>query len=500
MTVAHNTITLSELQAVDFPELFRPQNAGAATQMSHPKRIVLFVVSALVVSTALEHALAAPPPSAAANNAANQGKAARAPKASWVVPKLPDGKMSLTDSSPDFLKPVGPLKEGVSIAKTPPTVDVLVYPGQDYEGKPWSNWGDGCFAKGKYYSAIGDHLSPAGTGRVFEYDPATKTMRRIADLKTHYNRPEGHYSPAKIHSRLDMGSDGWIYFSTHRGSPSTSTDTYHYQGDDILRVDPATAKVEVVAQGPVAKHCIPTSVLDPERMIFYGGTAPGKDSTSQAVQFLAYDVRNHKVLYRGDDGPPRCLIRSSSTGRVYYVPGSNAKGKLVRFDPASPGTPTPIDAEIGIRAATTETPQGIIYAVSTGQGGNDPEIFAFNVKTERAEKIGTASIGVETYIASMDADPSGRYLYYIPGAHGSAPRDGTPVIQFDTKTRTRKVIAFLHSYYQNTYGFSPSGTYCSVLNDDGSTLFVTFNTNRGTKVWDYCTLFAIHIPESERQP
>lgn len=457
------------------------------------------VTAAFIAAAATGFALAASPETKA--DAPKKTAPARPVKAPWVAPQLPDAQLSLTDTSPDFLKPVGSLKEGVAIAKTPPTVDVVVFPGQDYEGKPWSNWGDGCFAKGKYYSAIGDHLSPAGTGRVFEYDPATKALRMIVDLKTLYQRPEGHYSPAKIHSRLDMGADGWIYFSTHRGSPSTSNDKYHYIGDDILRVDPVTAKVEIVAPAPVEKHCIPNSVLDPQRMLFYGGTAPGKDSTSQTVQFLVYDVKNHKVVFRGDNGPPRCMLWSRSTGKVYYVPGSMSQGKLVRFDPAAPGAPTPIDAEVGIRAATFETPQGLIYTASTGQKGEDPEIFAFDVKTEKAERIGTASIGVETYIASLDADPSGRYLYYIPGAHGSSGRDGTPVIQFDTKTRTKKVIAFLHSYYKTKYGFLPDGTYSTVLNDDGSTLFVTFNTNRGaSKVWDHCTLFAVHIPESERLP
>ena len=429
-------------------------------------------------------------------------KKAPTPKAAWVEPQLPDGQASLTVTSQAFLKPLPDmaLKAGVTVATTAPTVDVLIYPGQTYEGRPWSNWGDGTFTNGKFYSAIGDHLSPAGTARVFEFDPATKALHQIVDLKTLYQRPEGVYSPAKIHSRIDRAADGKLYFSTHRGSPGTSNDRYHFQGDDILSWDPQTGKTEIVATTPVEKHCIPTSLVDPERMIFYGGTAPGQDSPLQTVQFLAYDLKNKKTLYQGDDGPPRCMLWSKSTGKVYYVPGSQAKGGLVRFDPAHPGPPTPIGAELGIRAATLETPQGLIYAASSGQGGHDPEVFAFDVKTETVELLGTASIGVETYIASIDADPTGRYLYYIPGAHGSSERDGTPVIQFDTRTKTKKVIAFLSEYFREQHGWWPEGTYCTTLNDDGSVLYVTFNTNRGTKVWDFCTLFAIHIPASERLP
>ena len=50
---------------------------------------------------------------------------------------------------------------------------------QDHVGKPWSDWGEGCVANGKYYSAIGDHHSPKGTAHVYEYDPATKSIRSL---------------------------------------------------------------------------------------------------------------------------------------------------------------------------------------------------------------------------------------------------------------------------------------------------------------------------------
>ena len=77
-------------------------------------------------------------------------------------PKLPDGKEVVTDTSDAFLKPGATLKSGVEIAKTAPTIDFMYFPGQDYAGKPWSNWGDSTFANGKYYASIGDHLAPAG--------------------------------------------------------------------------------------------------------------------------------------------------------------------------------------------------------------------------------------------------------------------------------------------------------------------------------------------------
>jgi hypothetical protein len=382
----------------------------------------------------------------------------------------------------------------------------MYYPGQTYAGKPWSAWGDSLAAGGKYYASIGDHLAPGGNAFVLEYDPATKAMRRLADVRATLGLPDGHYTPGKIHGRLDLARDGWLYFSTHRGSPTATTDRYHYQGDWILRCDPKTSRTEVVARAPVPKHCIPTSVMDPERMIFYGGTAPGGGGDGRpaddaaGVQFFAYDVSNRKVLYAGPDGPSRAMIFAKSTGRVYYVPGKG-DGALVRFDPARPGPPQRVDgSHVGVRAATVETQQGLVYTVSLGQQSDDATIWSFDTRTERTRQVGTAAVGSQAYVASVDADPTGRYLYYVPGAHGGSDRDGSPVVQFDTTTGQKKVLAFLHPFYQGEYGCSLKGTYSLAVDPAGDKLFVTWNASRGTRAWDCVALTVVHVPPAERAP
>jgi hypothetical protein len=101
----------------------------------------------------------------------------------------------------------------------------------------------------------------------------------------------------------------------------------------------------------------------------------------------------------------------------------------------------------------------------------------------------------------MDIDPSGRYLYYIPGAHGRASREGTPVVQFDVKTHTRKVIAFLAPFYTKKYGYTPDGTYGAALSPEGDKLYITWNGKRDPEArkWDTCAMTVIHIPASERE-
>lgn len=433
---------------------------------------------------------------------------AQKPPALTFPPTIPDGKASLTHTGDEFLKPPATLRKDVDVAKVAPTVDFLYFPGQDYPGNPWSNWGDSVAANGKYYASIGDHLAvggkgdPAngtGTGRVFEYDPAAKSFRQLLDTTKLLQLPKGHYAPGKIHSRLDVGSDGWLYCSTHRGSTTVTADKNNYDGDWVLRCDPKSGTSEVVVRGPVPKHCIPCSVLDGERMIFYGGTAAGTNAKDQGVQFFAYDLKAKKLLYTGADGPARYMILAKSTGRVYWTPGKeDGIGPLVRYDPKAGGGPVKIDAEIGVRAATEETKGGKVFTVSKGGKAGEATLFAFDTKTEKAEELGPAAVGLNTYITSLDVDPTGRYVYYIPGAHGGSEKDHSAVVQFDTQTKRRKVIAFLHPFIQEKCGATLVGTFSSAVDPDGGKLYVTWNVNRGGKVWDCCSLTVIHIPESER--
>jgi hypothetical protein len=138
--------------------------------------------------------------------------------------------------------------------------------------------------------------------------------------------------------------------------------------------------------------------------------------------------------------------------------------------------------------------------VSSGQGNRESSLWSFNTKTEEVSKLGPASVGGRGYIASLDADPTGRYLYYIPGAHGGSDSDGSPVVQFDVGTKQKKVIAFLHPFYRNKYGCIPRGTYSSAVSPQGDKLYITWNVSRGSRAWDCVALMVIHIPEAERRP
>lgn len=414
-------------------------------------------------------------------------------------PLLPDGQDRVVIPQDSLLKIPAEISPETRIAKVPPDVTFLYYPGQDYRGNPWSVWGDGLATEDAYYSAIGDHLAPQGNAFVYRFDPHSGKLTQVVDVRKTIQMPEGHYTPGKIHSRLDFGKDGWLYFSTHRGSTRVTTDEHHYTGDWILRYHPDQDKCEVVAHAPLPKQCLPTSVLDPDRLIFYAGTADG-DYKVKRVQFLAYDIAGKKVLYSDDDGPYRAAIFAPSTGRLYFQQEGerNAELPLVRFHPEKPGPPQPVDARVGLRACTIESRDGVVYTVD---GDN---LWAFDTKSETAHRLGGTIVGKETYIASIDLDPkTERYLYYVSGAHGGSHRDGSPLVQYDLKTNSRKVICFLHQAVRDATGYTCMGTYGMAVSPDGGTVYITWNGNQGGEEkgklsFNTTGLTIIRIPASER--
>jgi len=89
-----------------------------------------------------------------------------------------------------------------------------------------------------------------------------------------------------------------------------------------------------------------------------------------------------------------------------------------------------------------------------GTSGTKADLWSYNVKTNELRQLGSAAVATQEYIASIEADPTGRYLYYVPGAHGGASKDGTPVVQYDVTTGKKKVLAFLHDLFWDKYGYA----------------------------------------------
>jgi hypothetical protein len=101
----------------------------------------------------------------------------------------------------------------------------------------------------------------------------------------------------------------------------------------------------------------------------------------------------------------------------------------------------------------------------------------------------------------VEVDPTGRFLYYVPGAHGGASGDGTPIVQYDLKTGRRKVLAFLHQHFWDKYGYALDGSFGNVLDEKGERFFISWDGWRKgqPRGWESAALTVLHVPEAERR-
>ena len=451
----------------------------------------------------------------------------------WVAPSLPGGRKRVVYSSPELvMKPfyVGKV-EGFSVAMHPPTVIFSYLPGQDYRPRGadpvWSHWGQGIVINGKYYLGYGDHDL---TGHIVEWDPETGESRVVVDVTKFLNLPKEYYTPGNLHSYLTLGKDGWLYYSTGDEIP----EAYIYNGDWILRTRPETGKTEIVAQGPAGPYSVPNGFADPKRMIFFG-------TGEQQAVFFAYDLVNRRLLYKSPlgEGADRGMPYAESTGRIYYrgnwlepfrkrldnlLPevddlfgreNPHPWGIMRRWDVKS-GKVIEIKTECNPRAAAPESREGAVWIAS-----NDGKLWKLDVATETFTPVANLAVMSQSYITSLVMDSTGRYLYYSPGAHGTACNNGTPIFQYDVKTGRVKAICFLTpATLTMGAGFVCAGTYSMALSEDDSTLFATWNGFRPafpdlvggvepsgvirswwpSRSWDVCAVTAIRIPPEERIP
>ncbi|MFM9960253.1 MAG: hypothetical protein ACKV2Q_03405 [Planctomycetaceae bacterium] len=403
-------------------------------------------------------------------------------------------------------------KEGAApfvMAKTPPTVELSFHrdlgPGA-IGRRLWSSWGDICLARdGRVYCGIGDHGNDVGgDARCFLYcwDPKRKTLTQVVDVNAIVTREPGQPAWSKMHAKVDEGLDGTIYFcGTLNDGNRAKLPTYHWSdtlpGAQLYQYDPKTGKASVFANLP-PKRCTATSLLDTQRNIWWcnleageGNALWGLNLTTKQPVFQGTDGslgfnRNFALLADGS------ILFNGASSLGLYEAGTK---QLVPKKSSFPNSH-------GMRASTLESKDGFVFGITHQTN----QLFRYHVVRDELELLGPNWLA-GMYTAVTVLSPDERFVYYQPGAHGQAFKDGTPVMQYEIATGRRKVLAFLASVCEQECGYVPGGTYGLKLSADGSTIFVNLNGHAAdsvrpasmkTKGFGLCAFAAIHIPESER--
>jgi hypothetical protein len=422
-----------------------------------------------------------------------------------------------------------------TVAKSQPTVTLFFHDklGSDAASRRlWSSWGDiGLASDGRVYCGIGDHHSDKdGDARcfIYSYDPRKNTLLQILDMNQVVPPKPGRPSWSKVHAKIDEGSDGKIYFSCTLNDGNRAKDpAYQWDqdlpGGQLYQYDPATGKTAVFLTLP-APRCTATSLFDAQRNTWWCNLEAGEGNALWAV-----NLASKQEVYKSTDGAVgfNRAIGLARDGSIYFNGISDAVAKIehakaaadeaTKANAANAATGkeakaatrakaaqikaeltrataeaqksqrTPLmkyDAKTGKLAATgatfvgvpgfrcisRESSEGAFYGVTYTSN----ELFRYSTKNQQIDMLGPSWLA-GSYTTVVELSPDERYLYYLPGAHGGAHKHGTPVIQYEIATGTRKVLAFVAPAFAAAHEYTPSGTYGVKLSADGRTLYVNFN-------------------------
>jgi len=201
-------------------------------------------------------------------------------------------------------------------------VDHFRFVGDHFEESMWS----AVYAarSGKIYIGLCTHAEAA---HLYEFDPATKTMRHIVDLTTlHNERGYGINTNGKIHVRMGEDKDGNIYFAgLNEDTGPEAIDPSSYKGAYWYRYNPTLDKVEIL--GMISPHFgLLGMVMCNTYNRLYGLAEDGH------LYMHDIEAKTTRTLGRVDDWDVCRTIFADDKGNIY---GSYPVAQIWKYDPVT---------------------------------------------------------------------------------------------------------------------------------------------------------------------
>lgn len=408
-----------------------------------------------------------------------------------------------------------------TLATKAPTIDLARYlHPKDIKGNPWSHWGPGLLhSNGKYYCVQGSHDSMDAIAIIYEFDPATRMLRAVADLHEPFDpwpqgldkselTPDGKaFGFGKVHGRILEAADGTVYFTSYFGH--AERDSQWFYGDRLFSFDPKTNKVADLGR-PFKGFGFPSTNFNRARGLLYiegherKGAAwgvpddkyrnPSYKSWKEPyhAKFIVYDVNSKKVIFTGDH--PHEYARDmfvDKEGNAYF---NHTDGSLRKYDAATNST---VDINVkmpgeDIRRTAIDR-NGLMYGVTL----DGQKLFAFDISKPTPEIRTIAPVAGDA--ASLCVDPAGRFAYYVPGSHAISP--GGPLFQVDLRTGTHRIVAFLEQPILKHANLYLGGSLSGAVAPDGKTLYLTLHAGDTAKLkFESEVLLVIHLPDESLTP
>lgn len=415
-----------------------------------------------------------------------------------------------TDTSTQFLKAPDALKtewpEGMEIAETPPSIEFAPVRGIDpmyfpeHNKSLWSNWAGVTVApNGKFYFFEGDHRAERSHIYMWEYDPDTHDYKRVIDFAGLCGWNGRGVGDSKIHGEAGVMPDGTMWILTYWDpDPRPTMEQYYtWPGSHLITYDIHTGLAKDM--GVLIPKCgWPEFRLDTERGILF--------AVGFRNEVLCYNVNEKRVTFCGY--PPegitwdnRCSLLDPETG-LFWCRAADGSNRLISFNPEiNLFTKYEETTSYRLRTYTDRRSEDGSFWISTKGSGH---IFKFWPDTRRTELV-TNQWNGQGYCPRVAMSGDGKYIYYMAGINYKDDNEEyryQPVVQFNTQTHSRKVIAFVTDYYFNKYGYVMMIPFGMALSKDGGTLVINLNGAFKPRVQPFYgnpALMVVHIPKSERE-
>ena len=403
-----------------------------------------------------------------------------------------------------------------TIAKVPPTAKLMILPDMEPEyfyDMPdygdaymicWANWAYVTRSEdNRFYFSVSNHRGYGCQLNVYEYCPARNLVHKFIDVDELLGWTENTYTDGKIHGHMAIMPDGTLWASTHFGvHPDSAWFANGYRGSWLFSYNIYTHEAKNWGV-PLVGSNLAMFVVDTKR-----GRMVATGSLDNKV--LCWDTINKKTRFAG--WPPnnwkfgeRTMLCDDTTGKFWTVDYNHNKRAFFSYDPEynkfehydvyppkNPHKPEDHRAEVPRGHTERRAMDGWYYWA--GWGGT---FFRFEPEGPEgpiAEYIGTNwDKGRDALQLPMDS--TGRYIYYYPKEGNS------PIVQYDVKTGTRKVICFLQDYFFEKYGYYMGGVYGIEISKDNTYLVCCINgafQGKGKTVFGHPALLVVEIPEEER--
>jgi len=385
--------------------------------------------------------------------------------------------------SVEATQPSGPTIDLVDHNVDGVSVKLGVYPRPDYEGGPWTAWGQGIVLDdGRYISGIGDHLGIDGNSFVYVFDPSTSQLTRIGDVLSAVGHQQGSAGHGKIHAQMVQINCDEVIFATYWGRRDDLTFTGSYTGGHVMTLDTSSYAIETLGV-PAPGYAIP-SMAAHDGLIYGEAADPTLELGTNKGVFFVFDPETRETIYTVGD-PNHEGFRSilvDQAGTAFVAGGGN---RLLAYTPGGSLTSASTTLPTGfLRAATEVTADGTVYGVT-----DEPEEFFSIDSGGNVSYLGLAG-GYTTSVALTDDNR----IVYVPRAHGRAWKHGGSVYLFDPTSGTEEVLVALNALTERELGLTLGGTYSIAISDDGSTLFITFNAGRSSDdPWGEVVLAVIEL-------